>query len=624
MRRRIRLLSVITLAFYFLTLSAPILQAQSFPFAYEDTDYDDSGYNDEDFINNVYEVEANRQLLTDQYNEQLENRDKAYDAISQLEKMDAPSGWDKSEWSSYVSNKVADLKNYAQDRDSFLSRTQSKIKSYVGELQGFRSTIKQSDNPQVQELGPWVSVAGSTAAVPVYSPYRPTAAGMAGDLGQAARYASRGTINARIGSPGSTGLYQNVAGRVQTAATNAGTASQAAASTSVKYTPQIVGSGPNARVHLVPEVSGTYYGNNGPKTIKTNIPGQIKTADGTWIDNKSGVSYAKDMGSLQSSRRVIELSIAKHKNALASTTNQKVANQINKQIKSLEAKRAKLDGNINEYNSNNMGMKQKAIGLAKSAGKWAAFSVGAAYVGNVYGQLSNNGWKMSQVNWGMGEGGAGAMLKEGWFWGGTAGSFVGSMAGTAIASAIPGGAFVKTLFAIGGAAVGWQAGSGNLKNTDWTKLAATTVGSTIGAIAGGVLLSFLGPFGAMIGGMIGHVVAGWIVDKVRNWLAADNITYERPSSENYDQVQSGSDPYVGSYYGDDNQQNSSGSIDSSAASILGQERNSIVTEMKAAMEQMPPDMSKVAQLQQRLQMIDNSLNAQRASQYGSHFSNGSY
>jgi hypothetical protein len=609
---------------YLMALSTPLMAASNFPFVYEDTGYDDSGYGDEEFINTVYETEANRQLLTEQYDEQMINRNNAYEAIEKLQTMEKPSGWDTSEWSSYLETKVSDLKAYASDRDSFLSRSQEKIKGYVGELNEFRSTIKTSSNPKVQEMGGWVAVAGSTAAVPVYSPFRPTAAGMAGDLGQVARYAGQGTINARIGQPGSTGLYQNAAAKTTTWAANANTASQAAASTTVKYTPQIVGQGAAARVQLVPEVSGSYYGNNPPKAIKTSIPGKIQTADGTWVDNKSGLSYAKDLGSLQQSKTAIELSIAKHKSALVSTTNNKVAGEINKKITALEAKRAKLDGTINEYNSNNMGLKQKAIGLAKSAGKWAAFSVGAAYVGNVYGQLADNGWKISDVNWGMGEGGAGAMLKEGWFWGGTAGSFVGSMAGTAIASAIPGGAFIKTLFAIGGAAIGWQAGSGNLKNTDWVKLGATTVGSTIGAIAGGVLLSFLGPFGAMIGGMVGHVVAGWLVDKVRGWLAADNMTYSRPE-EKSDYTPSSDNSYVGSAYGDQTDySNNNQSSGSGEASVLAAERNSIMTEIRAAMEVMPPDMSAVAQLQQRLQQLDSSLNAQRASQYGTHFSNGSY
>ena len=220
--------------------------------------------------------------------------------------------------------------------------------------------------------------------------------------------------------------------------------------------------------------------------------------------------------------------------------------------------------------------------------------------------------------------GAGAMLKEGWFWGGTAGSFVGSMAGTAIASAIPGGALIKTLFAVGGAAIGWQAGSGNLENTDWTKLGATTVGATVGAIAGGILLSFLGPFGPMIGGMVGHVVAGWLVDKVRSWMAADNVTYARPE-QNQNYTQSSDQAQMGSAYSDqtDYSQSNQNSV-GGEASVLGAERNTIMTEIRAAMEAMPPDMRRVAQLQQRLTQVDRSLNAQRSAQYGSHFSNGDY
>jgi len=611
-------------------LSTPIIQAADFPFVYDDSGYDDTGYGDEELINSIYETESNRQLLTEQFNEQLTYRDKAYNAIEKIKNMEAPSGWSTDEWSSYSSQKIDDLKTYASDRDNFLHRTQRKIKTYVGELAEFRSTIKQSTNPKVQEMGSWVAVAGSTAAVPVYSPYRPTIAGMAGDAAQAGRYAHRATINTRVGTAGgSGGAYGKWSNAHQTWANSSRTASQAAANTSVRYTPKVVGQGPNAKVHLVPDVkpgSGNYYGNKAPKTIKTSIAGKVKNVDGKWIDNKNGLNYAKDMGSLHQSRRAIELSIAKHKHALASTANQKVANGINKRISALETKRTKLNSTINEYNSNNMGMKQKAIGLAQSAGKWAAFSVGAAYAGNVYGQLADNGWKVSEVNWGTGEGGAGAMLKDGSFWGGTAGSFVGSMAGTAIASAIPGGAFVKTLFAIGGAAVGWQAGSGNLDNTDWVKLGATTVGSTIGALAGGVLLSFLGPFGMMIGGIAGHLVASWLTDKIRNFFAADNMTYNRPTDENQQYQSNNQDAYVGSGYGDqtDNSQNSNygGQSGSQEASVLGSERRQIMTEIRAAMTAMPPDMQQVAELQQRLQMIDRNLAGQRSTKYNDHFSNG--
>ena len=623
MRGRLRWISAGTLALYLFALCAPVVQAQ---FVYGEEDF----YTDDDtFINRVYDIESQRQHMTERFNTEIKNRDQAYQAIDQLQTMPPPSGWDQDSWVDYVKKRTTELQNYAKDRDNFLGRTQTRIKSYVSELGSFRDRIKGSDNPKVQEMGAWVSVAGSTAAVPVYSPYRPVLKGPApaafnpGDIAQATRGARMATVNARIGSPGNTGAWQSWQGKHQGWATNALNAKNAAASTSVKYTANIVGQGPNARIQLDPKVTGNYYANNGkpPQAIKTNIQGMVKTADGTWVKNEAGLAYAKDMASLQSSRSAIELSIAKQRHALANCTNQKMANAIQKDITRLEKARTKLQTNMDAHNASNQSMKTKAANLAKSAGYWAAFSVGAAYTGNVVSQLSQNNWDFKAVNWGFGEGGAANMLTKGWFWGGTAGSFVGSMAGTAIASAIPGGAFVKTLFAIGGAAIGWQAGSGNLKNTDWLHLGVTTVGATIGAIAGGVLLSFLGPFGPMIGGMIGHFVSGWLLNKIRNWTAPDHWANARPEAQtDYSQQQQSSDSYVGNAnQGTDWGTSNSYSQQSGEASVLGQERRRLMVELQAAMNANPPDMRQVVSIRQRLGQIDQNLASQRSSKYKQHF-----
>ena len=623
MRGRLRWISAGTLALYLFALCAPVVQAQ---FVYGEEDF----YTDDDsFINRVYDIESQRQYLTDQFNTEMKNRDDAYKAIDQLQTMPPPSGWEQNSWKDYVNKRVDQLKTYASDRDNFLGRTQTRIKGYVSELGGFRDRIKGSNNPKVQEMGAWVSVAGSTAAVPAYSPYRPVLKGPApaafnpGDLAQAGRHVRVSTVNARIGSPGNTGAWHSWQGKHAGWAQTALDAKNAAASTSVKYSANVVGQGPNARIQLDPKVTGNYYANNGkpPQAIKTNIKGMIQTADGTWVKNEAGLAYAKDMASLQSSRSAIELSIAQKRHALTNCTNQKMANALQKDITRLENARTKLQGNIDAHNSSNQSLKTKALNLTKSAGYWAAFSVGAAYTGNVVSQLSANNWDFKSVNWGFGEGGAANMLTKGWFWGGTAGSFVGSMAGTAIASAIPGGAFVKTLFAIGGAAIGWQAGSGNLKNTDWLQLGVTTVGATIGAIAGGVLLSFLGPFGPMIGGMVGHFVSSWLLNKIRNWTAPDHWANARPEAQQQYNNQNQHQAQMGSAYGQQDFGSSSSDYSQSSgqASVLGQERRRLMVELQAAMNSNPPDMRQVVSIRERLGQIDMNLSSQRSTKYKTHF-----
>ena len=633
MRGRLRWISAGTLVLYFFALCSPVLRAQ---FVYDDQDFYS---NDDQFINQVYDVESQRQHLTERFNSEIQNRDDAYRAIEQLQSMPPPSGWEQDNWVDYVKNRVDDLKDYAQDRENFLGRTRERIKGYVSELDSFRDKIKESDNPEVQEMGSWVSVAGSTAAVPVHSPYRPwirstaanpgsAAAFNPGDLAQAGRHARVGTINARIGSPGNTGAWHSWQAKHSSWAQGALQAKNAAASTSVQYTPKVVGQGANARIHLQPKTNGNYYGTHGkpPSTVKTSIPGKVKLADGTWVNNKAGLSYARDMGSLHSSRRAIELSIAKQRHALSNCTNKKMASAIQRDISRLERARTKLNSNIDAHNSTNSSFKTKAVGLAKSAGKWALFSVGAAYTGNVVQQLSHNDWDFRRVNWGIGEGGAANMMTKGWFWGGTAGSFAGSLAGTAIASCIPGGAFVKTLMAIGGAAVGWQAGSGNLKNTDWVQLGVTTVGATIGALAGGVLLSFLGPFGAMIGGIVGHMVSSWLLNKFRNWTAPDHWAQARPEARDDAYQSRRQDQAIGNPnsrrsanpdWGQSSSYDSGGGGDS--AEILGQERRRLMVELRAAMNATPPDVGKVHDIRQRLSQIDQNLNSMRSRRYQSHY-----
>jgi hypothetical protein len=242
------------------------------------------------------------------------------------------------------------------------------------------------------------------------------------------------------------------------------------------------------------------------------------------------------------------------------------------------------------------------------------------YGADVVTQLAHNGWDFKQVDWSQGL--RPFATKE--FWGGTAGSFVGSMAGTAIASALPGGVLVKTLFAVGGAAIGWQAGSGNLAKTDWTQLAATTVGATLGSILGGTLLPFLGPVGPIIGGIAGSYLADWALKKFREWGDRPHINFNRPgvtrpgtlpqdtyASTPYDQTYT---QYQQGQTGYDYGQQAQYGMGGCSPAQLGEEKRQLMTQMNAAMAQMPPDMNQIRQIRERLVQIDGALNSARAGQ----------
>jgi hypothetical protein len=146
--------------------------------------------------------------------------------------------------------------------------------------------------------------------------------------------------------------------------------------------------------------------------------------------------------------------------------------------------------------------------VAASAVKWGGLSVGITLASNVATQFVQNKGK---VDWGS----ATDFLRDGKFWGGTAGGFVGAMAGGAIAAAVPGGPFVKALLSIGGASVGHQIGSGQIGKTDWLGLGVTTLGSAAGTALG---MSVGGPVGALVGGIAGQMLTQFVYDKVKDYL----------------------------------------------------------------------------------------------------------
>ena len=101
------------------------------------------------------------------------------------------------------------------------------------------------------------------------------------------------------------------------------------------------------------------------------------------------------------------------------------------------------------------------------------------------------------------------------FWAGTAGSFTGGMVGAALTSFLPGP--FKVLGAIAGASVGHQFATGTWRDTDWTAVAAQTLGSTIGFFLGAFIGSFMGPF-APIAVIAFSIIGSYLADLALKWI----------------------------------------------------------------------------------------------------------
>ena len=175
---------------------------------------------------------------------------------------------------------------------------------------------------------------------------------------------------------------------------------------------------------------------NGTQIKKLGVKAQVKSADGTLIRNDAAykkADYYKDIYSTKSSisNRIDTL---KYERSVAK--NAKAQKSIDSQIKELEAKQSKLKDDIAKHDSENTSNKSTMKNLAVSAAKWAAFSVGITLTTRAFEQLKANDWNFKAIDWGY----VVDPLKTADFWGGTAGSFAGSMLFTAI---VPGGAFVK-------------------------------------------------------------------------------------------------------------------------------------------------------------------------------------
>ncbi len=417
---------------------------------------------------------ADAAVRSDQYRKQLER----------LRAATPPAGANPSEWYAARDKKVAQLEQYIIANDRNVADFRRNLGSVYGQIDSDKRRLYSvQDEGLKQNLGTLLGV-GGTLAAPIAA--RPTIGNLTGAVG-------RSINGARLNS-----VTKNIA--------SSQTRSAALGDKIANMQP------PSPRSWTMVEEGGRVLMRSTNGQVKDMGPSTIKSANGTDIRNDSAFRSADYHGELYGAKANIQNQIDTLRFNRNKASSIKAKDAIDKRIGELEGKKVQLEKDISQYDSTHQSAGSQLKGLAASAAKWAAFSAGITVTTNLITQLTHNGWNFNQLDWRA----AVAPLMTGEFWGGTAGSFGVSML---LSSVIPGGAFVKTLAAIGGAAVGWQLGTGNLFETDWTELISTSVGSTVGVLIG---TAIGGPVGGFIGGIVGNFAATWILGKVREWLEASS------------------------------------------------------------------------------------------------------
>ncbi|MBI3891264.1 MAG: hypothetical protein HY303_07010 [Candidatus Wallbacteria bacterium] len=611
--RRIKNKALTMLVVFVASLIAPVIvEAQDY-----EVDLSDDSAN---MISGVTERLTTKDSLEGQWSKAQQRHDEIQRELSALESAQNQPGRDDG-WYQSAAERVRALKDDLTQNDTIVSRTRERLAKVYSQLERDRYAVSNSKDPQVrQELGTLIGVSGSTLAAPIWN--RPTVASVRGSMGQAVNEAHLATVNARI--PRYQSWAESAGNRV---------AANEAALGAIKpgvWVPQSNGGNGVGEIILrrhdvLPDGSTGGY-TAGAKAVKTGIPAKIQAADGSLHDNTEGMVGANDLASLQNTRTALTNNIEKLRYEASRATNAKIKETLESRANALEGKKGELEKNITEYNSNNPSLGQQAKTLGVNAAKWAAMGAGVTVASNAIIQMAHNGWDPSKIDWGQ----ATAQLKDPHFWGGTAGSFVGSYAGSLIASALPGGAFVKTLFAVGGAAIGWQAGSGQLGNTDWVALGAGTLGSTVGMLIGTALG---GPIGAFIGGIVGQLAADFILSKIREAVIkevpaepyggpGDKTAYgdSRPPVDwNSSSGSQGGDSsgYQGSSPANTGYQGGYSGGASGNASDLAQQRAQVYQEMMELQAQMKSDPQAFQQWRQKQQQYDALTRQLHSMQSGS-------
>ena len=536
--------------------------------------------NDAEYLSDVQGRVSLRDHLQARYTDESTRLQKTQDYIDVLKAATPPAGADPAQFEKFRQEELKAAQANLAGAQNSTSTIGTRLSTLGREILNDQKWVHDNPNRGVsQELGPLIGTAGA-AFVPIAA--RPTIGKISAAGSQATRVTNRTKLSEQI-----LDLFK----KRETAVTRVATVEP-----------------PATRTQWVTEVNpqGNLQLRNGDAVIDLKQPAQVKSANGQLIRNEAGYTKAQQMMDLQQTRANVDTAKATLEFERSRATDTKTIKELDTKLSELDAKKAKLSTDIDEYNGKTPKQSSALGNLAGSAAKWAVFSAGMTVATDVVRQLSQNGWNPGAVDWK----GAVAPLKTAEFWGGTAGSFGVSM----LASMIPGGAFIKTFAAIGGAAVGWQLGTGNLFKTDWLQLGVSTLGATIGSVLGA---SIGGPIGGFLGGIAGQMLANWGLNKLRDYLDKGATSESRQGQAAYD---GNTDPYVNLSQATGRPPPPSGSPSAppptagpsaSEFSInnlpaLKAEMDRSYTELQA-LTQSGGDRTRITQLQQRIQALNNRL-----------------
>ncbi len=641
------------LALFAAELCVPLARAQDLAFPTEfRTDAERQAYISEfhSDLNLTQEIERQNQAARErdeQYRKHLEY-------WRQMQSYPPPQGEDPARWRQHVNSQVQKFEDWNRTNQEHLRRAGERLQAQMQRMSRHQEVARNTRDEIVrQNIGTLAGVTGLAAApiLPrvnpatgaITNPGRITGSEVAGLAGQGGRIvASRaiGNSGQRLMDAGSSATQFGEAARAAREALPTQARAGATGAIGLQTQPGVPPGDPASytrwiavprgqgaqgatgaghyelhQVNMVRQANGGYIAQGQPiQTVRTDIPVNVQQGQG-FVRSAQTENAAQSMAVQRQARTQVEQTATDLRLRAQETAGTKTGEVLSRTGERIQGQKTKLDGEIAQYKETHQGhWAARARQLGASAAKWAAFSAGVAVTSRAI-----ESWRQTgRVDWGY----ATQDLRDTRFWTGTAGSFVGSMAASAlvsgISSAIPGGAFLRTFAAIGGAAVGWQVGSGNLANTDWMQLGATTVGATIGAILGGAF----GPVGAILGGMLGHFVADYLLNVVRNWASVPSESYS------YDQAYQGTGPAYGGGSPDQAYPGQYGGSPGYAGSGPGQapmqpaypkpdgayglkqERDRLYSEFREAT--IRGDRRTAAQLQQQIAQIDQQLRSARS------------
>ncbi len=552
---------------------------------------------DDYYASQVEQRVALRGSLDTQYQSAMKRQQ---DIQQQINQLDAFDPYNQSERDQLARQKEQ-LQEFYDRNATIVNRTKDKLVTVFNELQDDFRNVSNSSNPKLQQLGAVIGAIGASSYIAPLA-VRPTTAQLGASGKHIFNQARVSTVNARIGTDGTSGLYNRAAtGLGNSAVAHSNMASQLSGTKWIK-----VGTPGQAGFRLQPQQANGQFSKGSLQPPK----GYSATQQASWANN---------MITLKNTNFNVTHQLNVAQQQLRSTTSAAGQKVLKARIDSLQNTQTRLNNDIAKFKQETAPQhtpKGQLKTMAVSAGKWAAMSVGITIGANAINQMSQNGWDPRAVDWKA----ASADLRTKQFWGGTAGSFIGSYGASIVASALPGGPFVKALFAIGGAAVGWQVGSGNLATTDWTQLGVTTVGATIGMLIGQAICPIPG-LGAIIGGIAGNWLANKGLKMVRDWLATPTSTSSsQDQTYSYNQNNQGQDQsgYATGYQGGD--PSTSGGYTGGQSSYsqdqvgkLKVERDQAYKEWMAAQNEYPRNLAKVEQALRTFQQRTRDLRSVQGS-----------